>query len=96
MLGRTEFDFAVIIEAGSDATVGSNGLDHRKIPTGDPKLFIRRGELGAVPGGERVYYSAVDANTREPAWIILKVMRSPASFSTVRRLEAGCTATTVA
>lgn len=48
VFGSVEFNPPIIIEPGADPVLGTDGLDHGKIPVGDAKLFVRRSELDSV------------------------------------------------
>ena len=65
-----EFNLTIVFESASDAAIGFNLFDYRKIPISNAKRLVRRGELDAVAFGEFPADFTVDADTGEAARII--------------------------
>ena len=70
MLAGVEFDLAVVVEAGGNAAIGRDGLDHGEVAIGDAKRLVGRGELDAVADGELAVDLSVDADAGEAARIV--------------------------
>src|SRR5208337_38041 len=70
MLVGAEFDLAVVVEAGGQATIGVDRLDHGHVAIGNAERFVGGRKLDAVAYGKLALDLLVDADAGKAAGIV--------------------------
>ena len=70
VLLSVEFYPAVVIKTCGNEPIRCNGLYDGQVAVGDAERLVRRGELDAVAGRERLHHLPVHTHAGEAAWIV--------------------------